>query len=500
MQNNDMQNSDVKEPVKEKSSIRARAHRDRSFFNYPLAFFLCTGVGIALLFVLWALHFLTQTDAFSMLVFATSIYLIAVGVIIFSIALLGKRATRREIILHRFDRMLDDMVFPYIITNSAGVVVKYNHAARNLFDKKAVGLMPEVSVVLPYLDPDIIKRSAIERVELQYKAPDGAEDIRYIIIESTETLIGDAKKTGDPTKGVYYLTTIIDITAEKNQLISVAKRLENESIVMGRAEIDDLKAFSDASGVSEKEASEKVRELLSDWVSHMNGIMYEPETRKFIIMMPLSSLGRSIRDKFQILDTIREAVSTKEEELTISMGFSATGDSLAERMKNADIAFEQRKSGNKAVINTSGELTVFGRDRRRQVSRGSSEYRRIGNTLRRMIEDSKNVLIMGHSRPDYDSIGSAIGVAKLVSDIRSDWNIVINDKSDENFVRLTEDIIAKEEYDGRFIGEAEAMEKASSSTLLIITDVNSLRNMESQSLYRSLREVIGGKIALIDHH
>ena len=107
---------------------------------------------------------------------------------------------------------------------------------------------------------------------------------------------------------------------------------------------------------------------------------------------------------------------------------------------------------------------------------------------------------MGHRRPDYDSIGSGLGIAKLVSDIRDDWHIVINDMSDENFVRLTEDIRKKEEYEGRFIHETEAMKLVRSDTLLIVTDVNSAANMESTDLYKTLKETTGGRVVILDHH
>ncbi|MBE6538103.1 MAG: hypothetical protein E7671_01390 [Ruminococcaceae bacterium] len=496
MQNNDVNN---KTQGNESQSRRARG-LEKTYFNYPLAFFLCTGAGVLLLGGAWMLHSFAKIEAFSILVFATLIYFISVAVIISSLAIVGRTTKRHEIMLHRFDRMLDNMVFPYIITNSTGIIVKYNHAAKSIFEKNTFTLMPKVEDVLPFLTPETIKRSASERVEVQRRIDEGEDGVRHILIESTETVIGDPKKTSDPTKGYYYLTTLVDITEEKKQLISVARKLEGETIVMGRAEIDDLSAFSNASGISEKEASDKVREILTDWTVHQDGLIYEPETRKFIIMMPLSSLSRSIKEKFTILDTIREAISTKEDELTVSMGFSATGATLSERMKNADVAFEQRKSGNKAVINTAGELTVFGRDRRRQVSVGTSEYRRIGNTLRRLISESGGVLIMGHSRPDYDSIGSALGVAKLASDVREDWHIVINDMEDENFARLTEEIRQNKEYEGRFISESEAMELAKSDTLLIVTDVNCVSNMESPSLYKTFRETTGGKTVIIDHH
>lgn len=491
MENNEMNNG---------GGIRRRSGGDKTYFNYPLAFLLCTGLGIAVLGIVWLISCLTDIEAFSLLVFATVVYIFAVCVIVAALAISGRTATRREIMLHRFDRMLDSMVFPYIITNAEGIIVKHNHAAHAIFERKLHGLMPSVSEVLPFLSPEVIARSVDERIEVQQRTDEAEDGIRYILIRSTETLIGDAKKTADPTKGYYYLTTLVDITEEKRQLISVARRLENETIVMGRAEIDDLKAFSNASGISEKDASDKVREILTDWVLHLNGSIYEPETRKFIIMMPISSLSRCIREKFPILDTVREAISTKEDELTLSMGFSATGENLSERMRNADIAFEQRKSGNKAVINTAGEITYYGRDRRKAISGGSNEYRRIGNTLRRLISESGGVLIMGHSRPDYDSIGSGLGIAKLVSDIRDDWHIVIDDKNDENFIRLAEDIRDKEEYEGRFICEAEAMRLVRSDTLLIVTDVNAEQNMESPTLYKTLRETTGGKVVILDHH
>lgn len=491
-----------KEP--ENTSPRRKTAQDGkkpTFFNFPLAFFLCVGAGAAVLASVWALHAFSSAEPLSLLVFGTVIYVFLVLLIVISLALGGRSASRREIILHRFDRMLDNMVFPYIITNSSGLIIKQNRAAEKLFPGKIPGILSPVSSALPFLSPELILRSVSERVELSYKVnEDGEEKTHYIIFKSTETVIGDEKKQTDPGKGRYYLTTLVDITEEKERQLAAIRRLENETVAVGRIEIDDLKAFSGASGVSEKEAADKVREILTDWALKNRGIITEPETRKFIVMMPLSSLNRAIREKFPILDTVREALSTKEDELTVSMGFSASGETLSERMHAADLAFEQRKSGNKAVVNTGGEMTFFGKDRRRQVSRGSSEYRRIGNTLRRLITESGNVFIMGHSRPDYDSIGSNIGASRLACDIGRDWHIVIRDKDDVNFARLTEDLLTSEEYEGRFISEEEALDRVRSDTLLIVTDVNCAKNMESPALYKTIRGTTGGKIVILDHH
>ena len=131
-----MQNNDVNNKMQENESQSRRARGlEKTYFNYPLAFFLSTGVGILLLGTVWMLHSFAKVDAFSTLVFATLIYVILVAVIISALAIVGRTTKRHEIMLHRFDRMLDNMVFPYVITNSTGIIVKYNHAAKSIFEK-----------------------------------------------------------------------------------------------------------------------------------------------------------------------------------------------------------------------------------------------------------------------------------------------------------------------------------------------------------------------------
>lgn len=471
------------------------------YFNYKLAFFLCMGEGAAMLIFSCLLDALTELSTSSVLIFAVCFYVVAISVTVASLFLGHRSMSRREILIHRFDKMLDSMVFPYVITNEQGLLIKYNHAADKLFVVQGSHTLKNISELLPFLSADVIKKSAAGRVELQWRRGGSDGDaIRYFIVESTETVIGDVKKQGDVTKGSYYLSTIVDITDEKNKQISALRRLESETMAVGRVEIDDLGAFSSSSGVSEKEAAEKVRDLLTEWTNNADGLIYEPETRKFIVLLPLVSFNACVRESFPILDTIREAVSTKDDELTVSMGFSVTGETLSARMANANIAFESRRSGNKASVNTGGEISFYGKDRRRQVSRGSTEYRRIGNTLRRYFADCGNVLIMGHARPDYDSIGSCIGIAKIAAEYGKERNIVISDREDANFRKLTEEIRLGEDYEGCFINEERALSLLRSDTLLIVADVNSAETMESTALYRSAREVTGGKVVIIDHH
>ncbi len=472
--------------------------KKKSFFNFPLAFALSLGAGILAAVILILMLFLTDISPKTAAILCASLLVLFDAVIIMALFFTARAATRNELILHRFSKMLDSMVYPYIITNHDGVIVKCNPAAEELFAHRMPGTALTISNVIRNLSPEKINESVSKVLPFRHEMPNGSN--RYMTVRSVKMVIGDEKNPGDVFKGAYYLSTIVDCTDDKTIIDDLKRRIEYETAAVGRIEIDDLKAFSGASGVSEKQAADKVRELLSEWVHEQCGIMYEPETRKFIAIIPFASMRECEKEKFPILDTVREALTVGDDELTVSMGFSASGTTLSERMRNADLAFEQRKGGNKVIVNHDGRFEDYGRDRRKQVSADSFDYPRVSRTIKKYISECGNVFIMGHARPDYDSIGAAIGMSKLAKELGKPTNIVISNTLDVNFAILTESLAGTPEYDGMFIDEQEALSRARTDSLLIVVDVNNHRNMESTNLYKTLRETLGGKIIILDHH
>ena len=471
----------------------------KSFFNFPLAFALCLGAGLLSALVLLLLVLFSSLKPLTAALIAAAVTVVSDAAIIIALLFLKRMNEKREMIHHHFSHMLDGIIYPYIITNSHGIIVKCNPAAKKLFARGASPVMPAVSSVIRNLTPEKIAESVDKTIPLRHEMPDGEN--KYLTVRSVKEVIGDEKNPSDPFKGAYYLSTIIDCTDDKNTIDDLKRRLEYETAAVGRIEIDDLKAFAGATGISEKQAADRVRELLSEWIHQQCGIMYEPETRKFIAILPFASMRECEKEKFPILDMIREALTVGDDELTVSMGFSASGTTLSERLHNAELAFEQRKSGNKVIVNHDGRFEDYGRDRRKQASTSDSfDYPRVSRTVKKFVSECSNVFIMGHARPDYDSIGAAIGMTKLARELGKPTNIIINDPSDVNFATLTETLTSTPEYDGMFIHEQEALAKARTDSLLIVVDVNCARNFESASLYKTLRETLGGKIIILDHH
>jgi c-di-AMP phosphodiesterase-like protein len=73
------------------------------------------------------------------------------------------------------------------------------------------------------------------------------------------------------------------------------------------------------------------------------------------------------------------------------------------------------------------------------------------------------------------------------------------DLDNQNFAVATERLAASPQYKDMFISAHQGLDLVRSGTLLIITDANNFRIIESPEIANSVRQV-SGKIAIIDHH
>jgi c-di-AMP phosphodiesterase-like protein len=102
---------------------------------------------------------------------------------------------------------------------------------------------------------------------------------------------------------------------------------------------------------------------------------------------------------------------------------------------------------------------------------------------------------MGHKNPDFDSIGSCIGLARLALAYNPSVKIVI-DQNNSNFKCSTERLIdAMPEYADIFVSSARGLDMIRSDTLLIMSDVNNLKIVESSDIAANVRNTV-----IIDHH
>ncbi len=134
-------------------------------------------------------------------------------------------------------------------------------------------------------------------------------------------------------------------------------------------------------------------------------------------------------DRFSVLDKIRE-YKYKERVLglTLSIGVG-TGVAITDCEKSAEQALDMAlgRGGDQAAVKTKDEYEFFGgvskASKRSQNSRPASRLRLFSS----LISASDRVMIMGHSFPDMDAFGAAVGVSSITRALAIDAYIALDE-------------------------------------------------------------------------
>lgn len=122
------------------------------------------------------------------------------------------------------------------------------------------------------------------------------------------------------------------------------------------------------------------------------------------------------------------------------------------------------------------------------------EIKNLKETLELEISKSSNVFIIGHNSPDFDSIGSCIGLSKIVENFNKKAFVIVND--DVTTLEPGVKKIIDETKDEIHFVNNEYFEKLKNKrSLLIVTDVNKTNMISVKDYLNEFRSVI-----IIDHH
>ena len=101
----------------------------------------------------------------------------------------------------------------------------------------------------------------------------------------------------------------------------------------------------------------------------------------------------------------------------------------------------------------------------------------MAHNIREQMDEADKVFVMGHANEDYDSIGSAVGVAKLALSRNKPTFIVVSDRSTslqklKKLVFNSELNISEEDkqYEGIFVHEEDILKEITPRSLLMLVD------------------------------
>ncbi len=295
----------------------------------------------------------------------------------------------------------------------------------------------------------------------------------------------------------YYFVVFNDVT----DLLNLRKKQYDDEPVVAYVVIDSLQELAQYVRVSYRTAVSEIETILKDWAAGFGGMIREYEREKYLLVFNRAALDECISNKFRILETVRTVkLGDNSYPVTISMGVGAVEGNFEDKERAASDALDiaLQKGGDQAAVNDGKSVTSYG-GRVNTMSGSTTITSRVNSQhLCQLMREAGNVLIMGHRAPDYDSIGSCVGLARLAICARggdsSHIRIVIN-REHANF-RNCYDILANlPEYRTMFISGETGLDAVRADTLLIMTDVSNVFQTECPKLLKCVQNVV-----IIDHH
>ena len=382
------------------------------------------------------------------------------------------RADVHSIINHALGGMLRNTSYPALIVDMYGCLLWYNDAARSVLpeDENYIGFNIEVLFEDLSLAKTYEERKRIRIGNTAYR-------VDVFSLDETNELS---------------LIMLADVT----ELSVMEKKYHDDKIAVAFVAIDNVEDVLQYVHDKYKDAVNTVDERLKRWASEMNGIIKSHSNNRYIMLFDQKSLEACIEDRFSILDSIRETRLGDGISITVSIGVSCTGETLAEREAVASEAIDLalQRGGDQAVYKTNEGVEYYGGRTKSVYKRSNVRSRTFTNQLTAMIARADNVLIMGHRYGDFDSFGASVGIAKLSQMCGTRTNIAIDlrDKNLEPCIRLMQ---SEPSYSQVFVDNAEGLDLVTSDTLLIIVDVSTLARAQFNNITARVNNV-----AVIDHH
>lgn len=242
-----------------------------------------------------------------------------------------------------------------------------------------------------------------------------------------------------------------------------------------------------------------VTSILNKWANDNGVFLKRVSSERFIGVFNESILLQLERNKFSILDEVRETTAKQNVALTLSIGVGAGVTSLPElgTLAQSSLDLALGRGGDQVAIKLqNGKVKFFGGKTNPMEKRTRVRARVISHALKELILESDKVIVMGHKNPDMDAIGAAIGIQKVAQMNQKDGYIVVNfQEIDTGVKRLMEEIKNHEKLFSRFITPEQALEMATEDTLLVIVDTHKPTLVIDERILNKIEKKV-----VIDHH
>lgn len=238
-----------------------------------------------------------------------------------------------------------------------------------------------------------------------------------------------------------------------------------------------------------------VERTLAEWGINLDGYIKQIGEGRYVAFFSEWGLKQAEKNRFAILDKIRDIAEGNTMSLTLSIGVAVDEDSVSELGRLAESALELalQRGGDQVVVKSPEKVWFFGGKSVSLEKRTKVKARVTAFALKDMISQAALVVVMGHEMADYDCLGAALGVARAVNDLGKKVYIVL-DKNNPAVDKILATLPRDTNMD-KFIRVGEIGRKIIDNTLLVVVDTHKPALLADGSILSKVSHV-----AVIDHH
>ncbi|MBO6233275.1 MAG: DHH family phosphoesterase [Clostridia bacterium] len=374
--------------------------------------------------------------------------------------------------------------FPLVILETDGNIVW--KSSKFVTEFQNVQINHYIDDLVYDIKSEIEKEENKKDIEKQIKI---GKNIYRVFAKFVHSKNKDKKSKNEYMMVIYFLN--------ETEKVNLQKEYENSQICSGMIMIDNYEEtiqLLDNEEVVNSRA--EIDRCIYDWINKWDGVLIQTEKDRFVCYFEQRYLEQIKEEKFSILDQIKEINLKGKGQLTLSIAISNEGETLKDKYKSAQAAMDVvlGRGGDQAVIRENDIYKFFGGRAQEVEKRTKVKARVVAHALENLIKESSKVMIMGHTNPDIDAMGSALGVYRLVKSLNKRGYIITSEFSSA-LDTFNEYMSEDEEYEDVLISKEVALENVDEDTLLIVVDTHKRNFVESIEVLDKCE-----KIVVIDHH
>ena len=373
--------------------------------------------------------------------------------------------------------------FPLIILQSDGTIIWRSSNFKQEFENIDIAPYIEDTMKDIKLDTETKEKMKIEKdVEI-------GEKTYHVIGDYIRTKKKDRKRQKEYMSVIYF----VDITHQKD----IEKKYDDEENCIGIVMIDNYEeVLQRISEENKSQVTANVEKKLYEWANRIDGIMVKKERDTYILIFTKKKLKELEQERFAIIDEIKEIETEEKMPITLSIAISNEGKNNYEKYEAAHTAMDivLGRGGDQVIVRSDGKYSFFGGKSPELEKRTKVKARTISHALEELMQKVDNVVIMGHTNGDIDSVGSSLGLYRFAKNFGKEAYIV-NNTYGLTLKTFMEELTKFEEYQDVIIDKSTAISKTNQNTLLIVVDTHKKGYVEIPELLE-----LTDKIVIVDHH